>query len=90
MRIWATLLLGLSIFVWTPSDVGAADDCRTLSKNLAKLREDYRRMGQQASAAPSSVTFDDLTAVLDKIVHLRRSMRKLDCDFQTKKKRDFD
>jgi len=90
IRIGAAAILGFFIFVWTLLDIAAADDCRKLRNNLGKLREDYRRMGQQGSTDPSSVTFEDLTAVLDKIVEVRRSMRKLDCDSHTKKKRDFD
>jgi hypothetical protein len=56
--------------------------------NLTKLREDYRLLGLKASADAAAVTFEDLSAVLDKIVEVRRAMRSLDCDSPTKKKRN--
>jgi hypothetical protein len=84
---WAIIVLGLLLTVWVLPNATASDECRKLRISLTKLREDYRLLGQKASADAAAVTFEDLTVVLDKIVEVRRAIRRLDCDSQIKKKR---
>ncbi len=75
------LPLFLAIAAGAPATVRSAfaDDCAKLSKEVIRLRGEYRQAAQKASQTDAVVGFDDLTTILDKIVDAKRRMRGLGC-----------
>lgn len=61
-------------------------DCPTLNKELGRLRLSYHKQAQGALSPNGAISFDDLAAILDKIVELKNSMRRLDCDIPPRHK----
>ncbi len=67
-----------------------ADDCAKLSKEVVRLKAEYREAARVASQPDSGVGFDDLTTILDKIVDAKRRMRGLGCgDAKKSRKKNF-
>jgi hypothetical protein len=56
-----------------------------MNKELARLRMEYHRQAS-ASSRSGSVSFEELAVILDKIVELKDSMRKLNCEIRARPK----
>jgi exopolyphosphatase/pppGpp-phosphohydrolase len=61
----------------------SAFDCGRSTKELARLRAEYKEYAAQTSK--SGVTFDGLVEILDKIVKLKSEMRKANCKIPPRK-----
>jgi hypothetical protein len=73
------LFAGAVSGVLASAGVTLGDDCTKFSKEVIRLRAEYRETARNASQTDSSVGFDELTAILDKIVDAKRRMRDLGC-----------
>jgi hypothetical protein len=58
----------------TLTSLACAADCAGLTKELNRLRLEYKEYA--AKTGKAGVTFDGLTEILDKIVKLKAEMRK--------------
>jgi hypothetical protein len=74
-------LVMLALPSWTN-----ALDCPALNKELGRLRLHYHKQAQEAGSGTGAVSFDELTAILDRIVDLKNSMRRLNCDIPPRHK----
>jgi hypothetical protein len=72
-------------FAVSPVDAGA-QNCPAMNKELARLRMEYHRQAASASSRTGSVSFEELAVILDKIVELKDSMRKLNCEIRARPK----
>ncbi len=89
ISLYASSLLACAIFTQSISfDVASADDCGKLSKRVMRLRAEYQDAARVAAKADSNVGFDELTAILDKIVDAKRRMRSLGCGEKKKSPRN--
>ncbi len=72
--------IGLSIVVifFATTTQAPALNCGSATKELAKLRNQYRLQAGVSSNERRS-SFDDLMKILDKIVALKEEMRKSNC-----------
>jgi hypothetical protein len=69
-----TKILLATIFVVTVTGPACAADCAGLTKELNRLRLEYKEYGTKTDK--TGVTFDGLTEILDKIVKVKAEMRK--------------
>ncbi len=89
ISLYVSAFLACTIFTQSISfDVAPADDCGQLSKHVVRLRAEYQEAARAAARADSNVGFDELTAILDKIVDAKRRMRSLGCGEKKKHPRN--
>lgn len=70
------LSAGLTIFVGSAAQ---AASCGEMTRRLARLRLQYHEYAGNAQGKSGEVTFEGLVEILDKIVHLKDEMRKMNC-----------
>jgi hypothetical protein len=70
------VMLGLVI---VPTGTAQAASCGEMTKRLARLRLQYHEYASNSQNQRGDVTFEGLVEILDKIVHLKDEMRKLNC-----------
>lgn len=63
-----------------------AQDCPRLNKELGRLRLHYHKQAQEVLSKTGTVGFQELTATLDRIVDLKNSMRRLNCEIPSRDK----
>ena len=59
--------------------IAFAKSCGSMTQELSRLRQDYHKYVTSLPADGTTITFDGLAAILDKIVSLKHDMRKSNC-----------
>jgi len=66
--------------------VAFAKSCGTMTQELSKLRQEYHKFATTPPADGAAIAFDELAAMLDKIVALKHDMRKSNCKIPPRRK----
>jgi hypothetical protein len=77
-------LLALVFLVILPAST-CAKSCAAMTRELERLRDDYRTYAAGAATKSDAVTFDGLSEILDKIVALKNVMQKSGCKVPPRK-----
>jgi hypothetical protein len=65
--------------LWTLPLRAEAESCEQMAKELQKVRREYHEFVNHPTLEKGDLTFDEITARLDKIVDLKNKMRKAAC-----------
>jgi hypothetical protein len=57
-------------------EIAFAKSCATMTQELTRLRQDYHKYATSPPADGAAITFDELTAILDKIVALKHDIER--------------
>ncbi len=66
--------------------IACAKSCGSMTQELSRLRQDYHKYATTPPSDGAAITFDGLTAILDKIVALKHDMRKSNCKIPPRRK----